>query len=74
MILPIIPPQGIWAWLWAFLPKLDSMLPDIIPEFVHSITLHKSVCDVNSDGGKLQVFNLPEFRLSFLSFLSRGNQ
>lgn len=74
MILPIIPPQGIWAWLWAFLLKLDSMLPDIIPEFVHSITLHKSVCDINSDGGKLQVFNLPEFWLSFLSFLSRGNQ
>ena len=32
----------------------------------------KSVCDVNSGGGKLQVGDLPELQLSFLSFLSHG--
>ena len=45
VILPIMPPQGIQAWLWAVLLKNDFILPDIsleLPDvFVHSITLHK---------------------------------
>ena len=45
MILPIMPPQGIQAWLWAVLLKNDFILPDIsleLPDvFVHSITLPK---------------------------------
>ena len=47
VILPIMPPQSIQAWLWAVLLKNDFMLPYISPElsdvFVHSITLPKSV-------------------------------
>ena len=65
MILPIMSPQDIQAWLWAVLLKNDFILPDISPEllnvFVHSITPIKNVCDVNSGGGKLQVGDLPEF-------------
>lgn len=45
VILPIMPPQGIQAWLWAVLLKNDFILPDKDSElpdvFVHSITLHK---------------------------------
>ena len=40
------------------LPDKDAELPDV---FVHSITPIKSVCDVNSGGGKLQAGDLPEF-------------
>lgn len=65
VILPIMPPQSIQAWLWAVLLKNDFMLPDKDAEladvFVHSITLPQKVCDVNSGGGKLQVGDLPKF-------------
>lgn len=64
MVLSIMPPQGIQAWLWVVLLKNDFMLPDISPElpdvFVYTITPFKSMCEVNSGGGKLQVGDLPE--------------
>ena len=65
VLLPIMPPQGIQAWLWAVLLKNDFMLPDKDSElpdvFVHSNHPPQKVCDVNSGGGKLQAGDLPEF-------------
>ena len=48
VILPIMPPQGIQAWLWAVLLKNDFMLPEIsleLPDvFVHSNHPPQKVC------------------------------
>ena len=48
---------------------LDSFQETLLctndPEY-HSITLHKSVCDVNSAAQELQVANLPEKQGAYL--------
>lgn len=69
------PPEGLlrplWPlWLCTVTPWLKVRAS--VAEWAE-FTNHppQKVCDVNS-GGKLQVGDLPELQLSFLSFLSHG--